>query len=315
MQFWRATLASGARLRIKQSIRAQTRKTYASAIRTWASFCRALKLRSFPACVDDLALFASLFRNGGTARVYIAGVRKAHSLLGQPWPAPWQMMSVNDVCKGVDNVFPRCSKRPAIGVDLLKQIVQRASQNALYSNRVLDRRSWLEFAGTAVLAFAFLARVQSELLSLHPRQVLVTGNSVTLKDVRRKNEKSGVSMSRDCLCTKNGSQNRGVCPVHWAQRLAQMAQSDRFVNLSLSKFNQMLRACLRDLNVPRAQMFSSHAFRRGCAQSLVKGGSPLAQVLRAGGWRSNAFWVYLDEDAMNRTRLTELVTTVSSDED
>ena len=36
-----------------------------------------------------------------------------------------------------------------------------------------------------------------------------------------------------------------------------------------------------------------HAFRRGMASDLIATGTPLAQVLTAGGWRSSAFLRYV----------------------
>ena len=51
---------------------------------------------------------------------------------------------------------------------------------------------------------------------------------------------------------------------------------------------------LEKLRVPRAKAYRLHDFRRGHAQDMAAKGRTLAQILRAGDWRSSAFAIYLD---------------------
>ena len=46
--------------------------------------------------------------------------------------------------------------------------------------------------------------------------------------------------------------------------------------------------------MPFAEKFTLHSLRRGAAQALVKSGSDLATLLKAGGWRSSAFKSHMD---------------------
>ena len=57
--------------------------------------------------------------------------------------------------------------------------------------------------------------------------------------------------------------------------------------------NTQLRKGLTEIGVREAQRFSSRCFRRGAAQALQEQGSPLGEILRAGGWSSGAYRAYL----------------------
>jgi hypothetical protein len=48
------------------------------------------------------------------------------------------------------------------------------------------------------------------------------------------------------------------------------------------------------VQVPNAAAYGTHAFRRGHARDLLENGSTLAEILRAGQWRSAAFLKYLN---------------------
>lgn len=52
--------------------------------------------------------------------------------------------------------------------------------------------------------------------------------------------------------------------------------------------------------VPKAEWYGTHSFRRGHARDLSECGTPLALILRAGQWRSAAFAKYLDEAELEK---------------
>ena len=57
---------------------------------------------------------------------------------------------------------------------------------------------------------------------------------------------------------------------------------------------QLLREALRSMRVDAPSEYGTHAFRRGHARDLAEAGTPLAIILKAGQWRSQAFMRYLD---------------------
>ena len=57
---------------------------------------------------------------------------------------------------------------------------------------------------------------------------------------------------------------------------------------------------MSELNIEDAMSYGTHDFRRGHCMDMVKSGAPLAEILRAGEWRSPAFLSYVDLDRLER---------------
>ena len=72
-----------------------------------------------------------------------------------------------------------------------------------------------------------------------------------------------------------------------------------------------LKIALEARNVPDFDKYTLHSLRRGAAQTLLENGSDLPTLLRAGGWKSNAFKANLDlmglENAVVRASLNTLL--------
>ena len=64
--------------------------------------------------------------------------------------------------------------------------------------------------------------------------------------------------------------------------------------MSPNAFNTLLRKVAISFGIPpeMALLLSSDVFRRSMAMELVRSHSPLATILEAGSWRSNAFMEY-----------------------
>ena len=58
--------------------------------------------------------------------------------------------------------------------------------------------------------------------------------------------------------------------------------------------------------VPRAERYALHCIRRGAAQTILKQGGTLADVLRACGWRSASFKLYLDMKDVEATAMLDM---------
>ena len=88
-----------------------------------------------------------------------------------------------------------------------------------------------------------------------------------------------------------------LCPVHafeqWCRESRQMP-GRVFRGLDYTRFVRAFRLHLAALNVPDAANYTSHGFRRGTAQEMLRNGSRLAEILTAGDWRSPAFLAYLE---------------------
>ena len=69
------------------------------------------------------------------------------------------------------------------------------------------------------------------------------------------------------------------------------------VQLSVRKVvcqNSVLVQCFGFLQVPNAGEYGTHCFRRGHARDMLLCGATLAEILRAGQWKSAAFLKYLE---------------------
>ena len=74
-----------------------------------------------------------------------------------------------------------------------------------------------------------------------------------------------------------------------------------------------LRNLLSQMEIPEAKRYRSHDFRRGHTQDLMEGGSPCAEILRAGQWcplKSYLDWAKVEDKAVHYTHGIS-----SSDED
>ena len=103
-----------------------------------------------------------------------------------------------------------------------------------------------------------------------------------------------------------------TCPIHvlgdWLKGLQPGLRA--FAGISAEKARLTLRQWLADLEVPEAELYRLHDFRRGHARDLQASGASLALILAAGEWRSPAFLQYLDKEelenqAVRQVRLDE----------
>ena len=74
-----------------------------------------------------------------------------------------------------------------------------------------------------------------------------------------------------------------------------------------------LRSILGLINVEDAGGYVAHDLRRGHAQDILLRGGTLAEILRAGDWRSHSFLWYLDLHKLERDRTMEAHVADSSD--
>ena len=89
-----------------------------------------------------------------------------------------------------------------------------------------------------------------------------------------------------------------------------------FGHLSAGRAREELKQRLHALGVPSAADYWLHDFRRGHTQDLLDKGSNLAEILRAGQWRTPAFLCYLNLQNLEKSAVVEAHTNESdSDSD
>ena len=69
---------------------------------------------------------------------------------------------------------------------------------------------------------------------------------------------------------------------------------DSFPSVTSRNVNNVLRAILKQMELPHAEQYSSHGFRRWEASELQTTGSQWSTVATIGDWRSLAFKGYVD---------------------
>ena len=178
------------------------------------------------------------------------------------------------------------------------------------ANMVMAVDRNLETPSLAMLwltAYTWLLRLPSEALPLcvgspdmpdaGRKQTLVwrEGNAVCLRLLRRKNRPQG-SGTMKRLCTCAGCKHTCVVHTLWDRFLGLMPTgTEPWQGISASEALLRLRRVLHHLRVPEATSYRTQDLRRGHAEDMRQSGAPLADILKAGQWRSSAFLNYLDE--------------------
>ena len=169
----------------------------------------------------------------------------------------------------------------------------------------------MAFAMLWLVSYAFLLRVPSEALPMKKMRPLEDGadgeqsivwregEEVCLRLRSRKNRRQGSGvMRRACTCAGG----KATCMVHtfwdsWMQFWpdGEAPWSPCTAQLAITR----LRADLAKLApvVTEPEKYGTHDFRRGHAEDLRASGSSLAEILKAGQWKSAAFLRYVNEAA------------------
>ena len=171
------------------------------------------------------------------------------------------------------------------------------------------------------VSYSFLLRVRDEGLPIRVGEIAdwervpkedhsafwVTGDELVLVLAKRKNRRRPTRLVRHCWCARRSRAE--LCPVHtigsWLSALPRGATP--FAELSGAKALAELRRRLAVLGEAEPERFRLHSFRGGHAMDVAQNGGRLAQILKAGDWRSPAFTAYL-----NASELETQVLAISS---
>ena len=294
------------------SIQATTRASYRSGIRSWLRFCNEVIDKTdnqMDVDVNELLLWGCRFESVGTLKNYLSAVTWGCDLLGKDTSA--FRSSLIKRMKSAVGLRTVQRARPALQRAALVKMVAAADEDddpcaaALYT-----------------LAYAFLSRVQSELMpavlceevrtlddAAETKSTLsVKGDKVTLRLAWRKNSREPIVLVRECWCDKL----KAACPVCRTRELLRLYGHGvaPFTILSCTAHRRIMKRHLAASDLLETMTF--HSFRRGHARDLAASGVPLAVILRAGGWNSAAFVAYLDMALVGDMAIQKCIEAVES---
>ena len=296
-------------------------QSWASAVRWWLRLSKAVLGREspFPISAEDLQVASALFRVSGTFSNYCGHWRTASELLSVS-TAAFVERSVKRARLGIAK---RCPASPRVKRhvqhDLLVRVVGASIEGAVAASVSRDVAILMCFG------YAFLLRLPSEGLpavfdgaifnAQHHASVCLSEEALGLRLQRRKNSERPVTIWRKCWChTVDGTR---TCPVHvLGEYFASAGVGTRaFANFSPADTVAAVRFAVRAVGAERPEEFDAKALRRGHALDLVERGASLAEILRAGGWRSAACIEYLPVESLERDATLEARDNCSSDSD
>jgi len=281
---------------------------YAARISSWVTFSHAYGIHPLEPAEDDVLGWVGLFTNGRSAKTYVTALRWLFARMRVP--ITWDTPSLQLLLRGSVKLSPAVKRAPAISGRWTASLALYAWRRREFDNYLL-----------AVLAFSFGFRVKAELLPLCFDELAEGGHSslAIFRDEqnrlvlriwlrRRKNAPEGAVLTRACTCRSS----QVMCPVHalvrWMSATGKERQVGRlFPKACYSSFSRGMSFLLEKIGFPQAADFSSHGFRRGMAQEILRRGGSLADVLAAGGWRSPAFLLYLDRNEVDEAAILDFL--------
>ena len=289
-----------------------------SGMRAWLAFFRGALCRNgnaFPPTATDLAAWSRLFRHHGTFCNYLGYVKLACELVGAS-----TVVFSDDVVKrakvavhkrGIFNSRPPMFLRHRV---VSRMMVLASCNDALRMTAML-----------CLISYVFLLRVPSECIPLvfnalgegQQQLPLLWMNEVegvlTLWLPRRKNKRQPSTMLRSCWC----HECKETCLVHVIGAFVKgySAGTRPFASFNIGSVLKTLRDMLMELQIPEANKYRTHDFRRGHAEDMRRNGATLGEILRAGDWRSPAFLFYLDKIQLDHDRTVEAHALGSSDDE
>ena len=291
-----------------------------SGVRCWANFALSV-LGAEPDAVapptaDGLAMWSTCFRCAATYANYLSHLRLACALVR----APVDAFDHPAIKRAKQAIVARATWQPRPRMFIREGLLIRVMRDL--SGRPQRRQLSMLF----LCAYVFLLRLPSEALPIvvcstapeaeedRRKCVISAGEtSVSLKLAWRKNRRGPSTLSRSCWCKRC----RATRPVHvLGSFLASVPENaSPFAQFRPPQVLAVIRDTLLRLGVPDAQRYRTHDFRRGHAQDLAARGARLAEILRAGDWKSASFLQYLDREELEGGAINEAHAVESSSDD
>lgn len=301
-------------------LKPETRRNYATAIRSYTTHCRMNDLRPWPATHLSLGTWVTTRAYGSTQTLmgqvspstlqsYLSAIRSVHIDLHLPTEV-FTDGHIDRLLHGARNLFPPRPKRKRLPItrDILTAILSpEASRNEHPIDRLnLDAAFSLAFAGflrlgeiTYTLAHTKdMRRFQAE----RPTRRCVTLDSqneaLTLLLPRSKTDRNNDGIR---LLVSRASDS--ACPIHHFLKLQEedpQPDGAPLFRLHTGPFHrtQVIAALQRRLQAigHSTQGFSGHSFRKGAAQHAYDNHLHDDQIQLLGRWTSEAFRRYYKTD-------------------
>lgn len=277
-----------------QTFALNTKKTYATHLKTYMTFCNQLKIPPVPvdeATVARYAAFLARTRKPATVRQYLNIVRLLHLECGLPNPMDNSWI-VKSTVKGIERVKGCAVNRkqpisPAVLLRIKEQLRMTVANDQVF------------WAACLVLFFGLLRKsnVLCESARADPDKQLTRGSFIVDTDSSALTAQLHWSKT---IQYKERSQTirfpclapHPLCPVTAViASFRATAPSDPKAPafpMTAAQFNARLKRLA-------GQEYSSHSFRRGGATHALSCGIPGEVIKILGDWRSSAYMSYLDQ--------------------
>lgn len=284
---------------------ASTKRSYATHLNKYFSFCSRIGVQPVPASSDTIAQYAAFLARtikASSVRVYLNVIRVVHLESGHPNPLSnnWY---VQTTLKGIDRILGEPAvRRTPIHPSLLMSI-----RCLLDLANVADAMFW---AAALVMFYGLLRKgnlFPDTVNSFNPRNQFTRSDFTLLPDgsivVNVKYSKTNQFHSRSFQCKLIPTEHPLSAPfaIHNAFRNFPLpAQAPAFVQSADGSamtgvfFNAKFKTLIADLGI-ECKAFSSHSFRRGGACWALQCGVPGEIVQQLGDWRTDVYKQYLDQ--------------------
>ena len=297
-------------------------ESFKSGVRAWLEFVDEVLSghgNAFPPSLGGLLAWSKMFRCSGTFGNYLAYVKLACELA----KAPTEVFRADELRRAKTAIRKQggfvSREKMFLRIDILESMRRRC----------LDGLMAVDYAMLFLFSYVFLSRLPSEALpitwmgctemvlfpsikSVHAAVILANGR-LGLQLARRKNNDRSSILWRSCWCDSSAS----TCPVHVLGKwFCELPQNSRpFIHISPGMALARMREILLAMNVPGANQYRTHDFRRGHADDMRRNGKSMVEILRMGGWSSRAFQDYMDMHAVEEDAVFEAHVCASSDSD
>lgn len=266
-----------------------TRKAYRSDIRHFIKWGGKL-----PCAADEVICYLHAFAdhlNFRTLSRRVTAIKNWH--IYQDHADPTANPLVKKTLTGIKNTHgqPK-AKAPPLTLEQLSKITQHLQQST----------HWMDARNNGLIQIGFFGAFRrSELVAICWEDIQFVKEGIEILIPKSKTDQGGegqvcaIPFGNDILCPVTALKN-------WQQQVKTnegfVFQKSRKSNepIKPSQVNQILKSVATACQLPQADQYSSHSFRRGFATEASKKGAPFGAIMRQGRWRHEGTVLgYIDE--------------------
>lgn len=289
--------------------------------KTFLMFCTFFEIISIPVSLHNLCLYAQFlsrtFKSVASIKNYINGVRILHLFLDIEFP-DLKKFEIKLLLRGIARSNPHLPKRAlAITPDILARI---------HSFLNLSNPNEASFWSLFLTAFFMMARksnlVPNGIKDFDPKKHLtrqdikIQNNALLITLKWSKTIQFGERLLQIILVA---IPDHPLCPVSAYKNMCTLVKCNpmspafcrfkkgKVIPIIYSEFQKSIKIYLNMIG-EKADLYSSHSFRRGGASFAFKAGVPSELIQLQGDWSSDAYKLYLQYSDEDKTRVTHLMT-------